>query len=164
MRCILLLPLVARCLETIDVCIWRMFLVCVCCSDCVGVCGNVWCVAAVAKNSVLFSLGVLKYVVCLCKVCDGCCVFSLYCEEWSCRCSCIGSVSVSSCGCMFVSCVHPVAILNAAFCMTCSLLILVEDERSDHMEEAFLKDTACTRLECFSDLHKLCLHNPCLHR
>ena len=25
MRCILLLPLVARCLETIDVCIWRMF-------------------------------------------------------------------------------------------------------------------------------------------
>ena len=23
--CILLLPLVARCLETIDVCIWRMF-------------------------------------------------------------------------------------------------------------------------------------------
>ena len=26
MRSILLLPLVARCLETIDVCIWRMFL------------------------------------------------------------------------------------------------------------------------------------------
>ena len=26
-RCILLLPLVARCLETIDVCIWRMFVV-----------------------------------------------------------------------------------------------------------------------------------------
>ena len=25
MRSILLLPLVARCLETIDVCIWRMF-------------------------------------------------------------------------------------------------------------------------------------------
>ena len=24
-RCILVLPLVARCLETIDVCIWRMF-------------------------------------------------------------------------------------------------------------------------------------------
>ena len=24
-RCILLLPLVARCLETIDVCIWRIF-------------------------------------------------------------------------------------------------------------------------------------------
>ena len=34
-----------------------------------------------------------------------------------------GSVSVSSCRCcMFVTCVHPVAVLNAAFCMTCSLL------------------------------------------
>ena len=33
----------------------------------------------------------------------------------------MGSVSVSSCRCcMFVSCVHPVAVLNAAFCMTCS--------------------------------------------
>ena len=29
-----------------------------------------------------------------------------------------------------VSCVHPVAVLNAAFC---SLLMLVEDERGDHM-------------------------------
>ena len=30
----------------------------------------------------------------------------------------MGSVSVSSCRCcMFVSCVHPVAVLNAAFCM-----------------------------------------------
>ena len=37
---------------------------------------------------------------------------------------------------VFVSCVHPVAVLNAAFCMTCSLLMLVEDERIDHMEEA----------------------------
>ena len=46
-----------------------------------------------------------------------------------------GSVSVSSCRCCkFVSCVHPVAVLNAAFCMTCSLLMLVEDERGDHME------------------------------
>ena len=26
---------------------------------------------------------------------------------------------------MFVSCVHPVAVLNAEFCMTCSLLMLV---------------------------------------
>ena len=35
----------------------------------------------------------------------------------SCRCSCMGSVSVSSCRCcMFVTCVHPVAVLNAAFC------------------------------------------------
>ena len=50
----------------------------------------------------------------------------------------MGSVSVSSYRCcMLVSCVHPVAVLNAAFCMTCSLLILVEDERGDHMEEAY---------------------------
>ena len=27
---------------------------------------------------------------------------------------------------MFVSCVHPVAVLHAAFCMTCSLLMQVE--------------------------------------
>ena len=44
-RSILLLPLVARCLETIDVCIWLMFVFYVCCSDPVGVCGNVRCVA-----------------------------------------------------------------------------------------------------------------------
>ena len=100
-----------------------------------GDCGNVCCVAAVVKNSVFFSLGVLKYVVCLCRGCDGCCVFYLYCEAWSCRCSCMGSVSVSSCRCcMFVSCVHPVAVLNAAFCMTCSLLMLVEDAIGDHTE------------------------------
>ena len=32
----------------------------VCCNDCVGVCGNVCCIAT---------------IVCLCKGCDGCCVF-----------------------------------------------------------------------------------------
>ena len=48
------------------------------------------------------------------------------------------SLSVSSCRCcMFVSCVHPVAVLNAAFCMTYSLVMLVEDARGDHMEEAY---------------------------
>ena len=31
---------------------------------------------------------------------------------------------------------HPVTVLNAAFCMTFSLFIMVEDERGDHMEEA----------------------------
>ena len=54
-RNILLLPLVARCIETIDVCIWRMFFY-VCCNDCVGVCENVCCVAAVVKDSVVFAL------------------------------------------------------------------------------------------------------------
>ena len=47
------------------------------CCFCVGVGGNICCVAAVVKVSV-FSLGMLKYVVCLCKGCDGCCVFCLY--------------------------------------------------------------------------------------
>ena len=119
---ILLLPLVARCLETIDVCIWSMF---VFMSVVVTVCGSVgmFVVYRPLLKIVFFSLGVLKYVVCLCRGCDGCCVFCLYCETWSCRCSCMGSMSVSSCRCcMFVSCVHPVAVLNAAFCMTCSLV------------------------------------------
>ena len=49
-RSILLLTLVARCLETIDVCIWCTFFVC--CNDCVGVCGNVYPVAAVVEDSV----------------------------------------------------------------------------------------------------------------
>ena len=70
-------------------------------------------------------------VVCLCKGCDGCCVLCWYCDMWSCRCSCMESMSVLTCRCcMFVSCVHPVAVLNAAFCMTCSLLMLVEDAMS----------------------------------
>ena len=81
-RSILLLPHVARCLETIDVCIWHMF---VFMSVVVTVAG---------VKIVFFSLGMLKYVVCLCRGCDGCCVFCLYCEAWSCRCSCMGSVSV----------------------------------------------------------------------
>ena len=38
----------------------------------------------------------LKYVVCLCKGCDGCCVFCLYCEAWSCSFSCMRNMSVSS--------------------------------------------------------------------
>ena len=49
---VLLLPLVARCIKTIDVCIWSMFvfwsLVSCSCSDCENVC----CVAAVVEDSV----------------------------------------------------------------------------------------------------------------
>ena len=68
-----------RCMYMTDVCFF------VCCSDGDGVSGNVCCVAAVVKYSGYLSLGVLKYVVCLCSGCDGCCVFCLYCEAWSCR-------------------------------------------------------------------------------
>ena len=48
--------------------------------------------------------------------------------------------------CMFVSCVHPVAVLNAALCMTCSLLMLVEDVRGDHMEETYSRAGLMTRI------------------
>ena len=102
------------------------------------VCGNGCCVAAIVEDSVFLVFGVLKYVVGLCKGCDGCCVLCLYYDPWSCRCSGMGSMSVLSCRCgKFVSCVHPVAVLNVAFCMNCSLLMLVEDARGNHMEEAY---------------------------
>ena len=49
MRSILLLPFVARWLETMDVCIWRMFVfMCVVVTVC-----EVCCVAVVVKDSVL---------------------------------------------------------------------------------------------------------------
>ena len=58
----------------------------------------------------------------------------------------MGSVSVSSCRCMFVSCMHPVAVLNAAFCMTCSLLMLVEHAIGDHTEHAYFRAGLITAL------------------
>ena len=128
-----------RCMYMAHVCF------CVCCSDSVGACVNVCCVAAVVKNRGFLEPWSVE--VCLCSGCDGCCVFCLYCDAWSCRCSCMGSVSVSSCRCcMFVSCVHPVAVLNAAFCMTCSLLMLVEDAIGDHTEEAYSRAGLITAL------------------
>ena len=55
----------------------------------------------------------------------------------------MGSMSVSSCRCcMLVSCVHPVAVLNAAFC----LLMLVEDARGDRMEEVYPRASLMTDL------------------
>ena len=47
----------------------------VCGSDCVGVGLNICCVSAVVEDSGFLSLRALKYVVWLCKGCDGCCVF-----------------------------------------------------------------------------------------
>ena len=109
----------------------------VCCSDSVGVCGNVCCVAAVVKHSGVLSFGVLKYVVfSVCIVRRG----AVGARVWGC-------VSVSSCRCcMFVSRVHPVEVLNAAFCMTCSLLMLVEDAIGDHTEEAYFRSGLRTAL------------------
>ena len=62
-RSILLVPLVhksSKCIETIYIYVYGAGLFYVCCSNCVGVCGNVCCVAAVVKDS-FFNLGVLKY-------------------------------------------------------------------------------------------------------
>ena len=42
--------------------------------------------------------------------------------------------------------VHPVAVLNATFCMTCSLLMLFKDARGDHMEEAYSRAGLMTAL------------------
>ena len=59
----------------------------------------------------------------------------------------MGSVNVSLCRCcMFVFCVYPVAVLNAAFCMTCSLLMLVEDAIGDHTEEEYTRAGLITAL------------------
>ena len=38
---------------------------------------------------------------------------------------------------MFVSVVHPVAILSAVFCVICSLLMFVSDDSGDHMLETY---------------------------
>ena len=56
-----------RCMHMGHVC----FYACYC--DCVGVCGNVCCVAVFVKDSVFLKYWSLE--VCLCKGCDGCCVF-----------------------------------------------------------------------------------------
>ena len=43
-------------------------------------------------------------------------------------------VCVSPCRCcVFVSVVHPVAILSAVFCVICSLLMFVSDASGDHI-------------------------------
>ena len=57
----------------------------------------------------------------------------------------VGSVSSCRC-CMFVSCVHPVAVLNAALYMTCSLLMLVEDAIGDQMKNTYSRAGLMTAL------------------
>ena len=69
-------------------------------------------------------------------------------------------MSVSRCRCcMFVSCVYPVAVLNTAFCMTCSLLMLVEDARGDHTEEAYSRAGLMTALYVAMNV-SFCLPHP----
>ena len=67
----------------------------------------------------------------------------------------MGSVNVSLCRCcMFVSGVHPVAVLNDWFCMTCSLLMLVEDAIVVHTEEAYSR---AGLINCFIGSHECLL-------
>ena len=47
---------------------------------------------------------------------------------------------------MFVSCVHPVAVFNAAFCMTYSLLMMVKNTIDDHTEEVYSRAGLITAL------------------
>ena len=72
------------------------------------------------------------------------CAFCLNCEVCSCISSCMRSRTASSCRCcMFISCAHPVSVLNAALCMACSVLMLTEDSRGDHMEDAYSRRSQC---------------------
>ena len=72
----------------------------------------------------------------------------------------MASVSFPSCRCcMFVSCMHPVAVINAAFCMTCRLLLLVEDARGDHMEEEYSRAGLITALYVAMSV-SFCLPHP----
>ena len=104
---------------------------------------SIECNHNIVENSV-FSLGVLKYVVCLCRGYDGCCVFCLYCGAWSCRCSYMGSMSVSSWRC----CVLCTSCGSSQCCVLhdLHLLILVEDAWGDHMEEAYSRVGLITAL------------------
>ena len=47
---------------------------------------------------------------------------------------------------MLYVCMHPMVVLNAAFCMACSLLMLVEDAIGDHTEEAYSRASLITAL------------------
>ena len=40
---------------------------------------------------------------------------------------------------MYVFCVQPVSVLNVAFCMSCSVIMMVDDARGNHMEEAYFR-------------------------
>ena len=59
----------------------------------------------------------------------------------------MGSMSVSSCRCCIIlSSVNPVAVLNAEYCMTSSLLMLVEDARGEYVEKAYSRACLMTAL------------------
>ena len=71
----------------------------------------------------------------------------------------MGRVCVSSCRCcVFVSVVHPVAILSAFFCAICSLLMCVSDASGDHMVET-LTLTIHEHLQLHASQYKHNIHH-----
>ena len=50
--------------------------------------------------------------------------------------------------CVFVSVVHPVAILSAVCCVNCSLLMFVLDGNGDHMVETYFEYWSCYDFVC----------------
>ena len=56
-------------------------------------------------------------------------------------------------------CVLCASVLNAAFCMTYSLLMLVEGTRGDHMEEAYSRASLMTALYVAVSV-SFCLPHP----
>ena len=85
----------------------------------VGVCVNVCGVVCVVVCCLFLMSG-------CCLLCSGCgcvgfCDFCLICDACGWRCSFMGSICVSSCRCcVFVSVVHPTAILSAFFVLWAS--------------------------------------------
>ena len=130
-RSILLLPLVTRCLETI----WHLFIF-MSVVLIVWVSVGMFVVLRPLLKIVFFSIGVLKYVVCLCKGCDGCFVFI---------CIVYGKYECFVMKMLYV-CVLCASCGSSQFCMTCSLLMLVEDARGDRMEEAYSRAGLMTAL------------------
>ena len=57
---------------------------------------------------------------------------------------------------MLVSCVHPVAILRAVFCIICSLSMLCSDALGDHMVEAY-SNTGLVMALYVASMVSLCL-------
>ena len=85
---------------------------------CINVCGVVCAVVCLFLTSGCCLLWCSGWV--------GCCDLCLICDACSCKCSLMSRVCVSSCRCwVFVSVVHPFAILSAVFCVICSWLMFV---------------------------------------
>ena len=89
------------------------------------------------NRSELFSLGELKYVICLCKGCDGCCVSVCIVRR--------GTVGARVWGVSVfrhadVVCLCLVCILCSSQCCVLhdlQFVMLVEDAIGDHTEEAY---------------------------